>query len=339
MPARLKLASLYLLLVAACSSDKQPEPAAPVEAEPAAADRAPPGPVVVAAARPPQMMIPVLEGWRAETGGRFELALADDGDAPAQTDLVVLGSLADTWDIAEADELRPVFRDSINSNIDARLRDAESRWTALSKRGRVVVYNPSLVAVADLGSLQDYASLREERWRGRLCLSSSAVGGNRLLVALLISRHDLREAERIVRDWRANLADAVFADDDSLLDAIAAGTCAIGIADSNDAAATTGASIHWFADPAATLVDVTTAGVSRHAADPRQAAGLLEWLTTETPNALFAIQDLELPANPSSPAGNLVDGHAVHLREPVSLSDLGFLVEEADLLVERARYP
>ncbi len=336
MSARLKLASLCVVLAAACTRDTPPEPA---ESASAAANRAAPGSVVVEAARPPQMMIPVLDGWRAETGGRFELALADEGEAPVQADLVVLGSLADTWDIAEADELRPVFRDSINSNIDPRLRDAESRWTALSKRGRVVVYNPSLVAVEDLGSLQDYESLREERWRERLCLSSSAVGGNRLLVALLISRHDLREAELIVREWRANLAGAVLPDDDALLDAVAGGSCAIGIADSNDAAATAGVSIHWFGDPAATLVDVTTAGVSRHAADPDRAAGLLEWLSTETPNALFAIQDLELPANPNSPPGNLVGGHAVHLAEPAALSSLGFLLEEADLLVERARYP
>lgn len=342
MSARLMLVSLWVVLFAACSSDTPPEPAEPAEpaeSESAATGRTPPGSVVVEAARPPQMMIPVLDGWRAETGGEFELVLAEEGETPPQADLIVHGSLAHAWDIAEADELRPVFRDSINSNIDTRLRDAESRWTALSKRGRVVVYNPSLVGADGLDSLLDYESLREERWRERLCLSSSSVGGNRLLVALLIARHGLREAELIVREWRANLAGAVFPDDDALLQAIAEGSCAIGIADSNDAAATAGVSIHWFGNPTATLVDVTTAGVSRHAADPDRAAGLLEWLTMDTPNALFAIQDLELPANPNSLAGKLVSGHAIHLSEPAPLSELGFLVEEADRLVERARYP
>jgi len=325
-----------LVLIAACSSEAPPEP--PTE-ESINEIPAPGGPLVIRASRPPQMMIPVLDGWRSETGGQFELAVAEDGEVSAQADLVVLQSFADTWDVAEADGLRPVFSTAVQRNIDARLRDAESRWYGLSKRGRVVVYDASQVAAAELETVEDYESLGDERWRQRLCLSSSSVGGNRLLVAVLISRHGLREAELIVRRWRDNLALPVFPDDEALLEAVSDGACATGITDSHDAAATEGVSIHWFADPASTLVDVTAAGVSRHAGDPERAAALLEWLTRETPNALFAIQDLELPANPASPAGNIVSGHAAHLSEPATLSDLGFLIEEADLLVERARYP
>ena len=130
-----------------------------------------------------------------------------------------------------------------------------------------------------------------------------------------------------------------FADDSSLLEGIADGSCAVGIADSNDAVVAEGVSIHWFDDPAATLVDITAAGVSRHASDPAKADSLLQWLATTTPNALFAIQDLEVPANGTAPAGNLVSGHVSFLTEPDVLSDLGFLIEEADRLVERARYP
>jgi iron(III) transport system substrate-binding protein len=328
--------SCSVLLFAACSGEAPSESAAP-EVVTEAPGHA--GPLVVRASRPPQIMIPVLDAWRAETGGQFELVNAEEGDAYAQADLVILHSLADSWDMAEADELRPIYSETAQQNIDPRLRDAESRWYGLSKRGRVVVYDPSTVAAEELATLVDYASLRDERWRERLCLSSSSIGGNRLLVASLISRNDLREAELIVRAWRANLAGPVLPDDEALLEAIADGACQIGIADSHDAAATDGVSIHWFDDPATILVDVTTAGVSRHAIDPDRATGLLEWLTTETPNALFAIQDLELPANPASPAGNIVSGYTVHLSKPASLSDLGFLIEEADLLVERARYP
>ena len=167
------------------------------------------------------------------------------------------------------------------------------------------------------------------------------MGGNRLLIALLISRHERREAELIVREWRGNLSGPVYPDDAALLDAITDESCAIGIADSNDAlaAAADGVASHWFDATGATLVDVTTAGVSRHATDPDGAAELLEWLTTETPNALFAIQDLELPANASAPVGNLVADQAPPLSEPAPLTELGFLLEEAARLVERARYP
>ena len=161
------------------------------------------------------------------------------------------------------------------------------------------------------------------------------------MVALLISRHDLREAEIIVREWRANLASTVFADDEALLAAIDAGDCAIGIADTTGVL--TGAydnvSVHWFASPSETLVDVTTASVSRHARDPDQGAALLEWLTSDTPNALFAIQDLEFPANSNARPANLISGYAQNVSELKSLEELGFLIEEADRLSERAGYP
>ena len=322
---------LFLALLAGCG--QEPVELPPEAAEPATPARAA-GRVVVQSSRPPQQMLAVLDGWRAETGGRFELAANEEGAAPA--DLIITTSLAETWDLAEADEFRPVFSASIAANIDERLRDSESRWVGLARRARVIVYNPSLVSAAELEPVQNYAALRNQSWRERLCLSSSTVPGNRLLVALLISRHDLREAEIIVREWRSNLAQPVFVDDAALLDAISAGVCAIGIANSprvlsgvdSDVAA------HWFGSAAETLVDVTAAGVSRHASDPEKSSALLEWLTTATPNALFAIQDLEFPANADAQPGNLIAAYSRHVSEPPALADLGFLIEEADRLIE-----
>lgn len=336
--ARLLLRTLLLTMLVACGQEPV-DPAPAVNEAPEVERKA--GPVVVHSSRPPQQMIPVLDGWRSETGGRFELAGDGDSEAPVQADLIVTGSLAETWDLAEADEFRPVFSETIDANIDARLRDSESRWVALSRRARVIVYNPQLVAVDELQELQNYEGLRGPVWRDRLCLSSANVHSNRLLVALLISRHDLREAEIIVREWRANLAATVFVDDEALLAAIDSGACAIGIADSTGvlAGAYNEVAVHWFDVAGETLVDITTASVSRHAADPVKASALLEWLTTETPNSLFAIQDLEFPANSNSRPGNLIADYMQRVAEPQSLAELGFLIEEADRLNERAGYP
>ncbi|MGI9260761.1 MAG: hypothetical protein ACR2QR_01925, partial [Woeseiaceae bacterium] len=237
---------LVLALLSACSPEA-PAPAVEPEAPVETVRR--PGPVVVQSSRPPQQMIPVLDGWRSETGGRFELVAEETDEEPAQPDIKIFGSVADTWDAAESDELRPVFSEVVNASIDARLRDEESRWVGLSRRGRVIVYNSDSVSAAELATIDGYESLRGAAWKERLCLSSSSIGGNRLLVALLLSRHDAREAELIVREWRANLAVPVLADDSDLLDAIADGTCAIGIANSNDAQAV-GVAVHWFDNPA-----------------------------------------------------------------------------------------
>jgi iron(III) transport system substrate-binding protein len=261
----------------------------------------------------------------------------------ASADLFVANSVADIWAFAEDDELRPVYSAVVDANIDTSLRDSESRWVGLATRARIVIYNDTLVTDDEVATLQNYASLRDERWRGRLCLSSSRSGGNRLLIAHLINTHGVREAETIARGWRANLATTIFADDDALLAAMAAGDCAIGIADSNRIYAIPGStdvSAHWFSAPDATVIDASVAAVSRHANDAAGAQQMLEWLTTPTPNALFAIRQLDLPANADAPSSSTVaDLPVTRGSAPVPLSELGFLLEEADLLRERARYP
>jgi iron(III) transport system substrate-binding protein len=264
---------------------------------------------------------------------------------PQETDLVLGSGLAELWQFAEADGFRPTRSGSIDTSVPQVLRDAESRWTALATHARIVVYNTELVDIDEIDAVDGYASLGDEKWRGRLCLSSSRVPGNRTLVALLIYQQTVRDAELIVRSWRANLASTVFADDAGLVKAIAEGQCAIAIAGSNALANYVSANAdapvapHRFADVRSILVDVSGGGVARHAQNPDGAAELLAWLTTTAPNALYAAQLHAFPANAGAPLSRSVQSWRDMVSMPTSLSALGFLHEDAVLLIERARYP
>ncbi len=296
----------------------------------------------------------VLDAYRAETGGRYEI-LGDDVvqspdllDRPQQlpkTDLFIASSLAELWSVAEDDGLRPTFSDVINGNIPAGLRDPESRWSALSARARIIVYSPDLVSAEEIGAVQAYSALGEDVWRDRLCVSSARVAGNRSLVAFLIRQHGVREAEAIVRRWRANFGSSVYNSDTELLKAFPSGNCAIGIVDNTvlqnyeTGSSPPGVAAHWFADSDELLIDIRGAGVSRHAANPDAAAELLEWLTSKDANALFAIGEMEFPANSESPMATALASRSEYLRETDSLSSIGFLQEDATKLIERARYP
>ena len=234
---------------------------------------------------------------------------------------------------------------SIENNIPAQLRDPESRWTGLATNARLLVYNNELVSAESLDGVMDYASLGAEQWLGKLCLSSSRVSGNLTLVAFLIQKYGLRDAEITVRRWRTNLATNVFNSDAALIEAISSGQCATGIAGSDALAAYQSAhasspvALHQFADPGEVVVDVSGGGVSRHAHNPEDAADLLVWLTTNAPNALYAAIGYEFPANASSKV--MRGGESWHgaVSKPAQLSARAFLHDEAVLLVERAKYP
>jgi iron(III) transport system substrate-binding protein len=311
-------------------------------------------PLIVFAARGDAGTAAALDAWRAETGGAVQL---QSNDAPAgivrqvssipkpDADLFLATSLAEIWAVAEADALRPTFSEAIDAAIAEPFRDPESRWVALSRRARVIAYNSDRVKAAELESVDNYAALGDERWRGRLCVSSSAVPGNRTLVAFLISRYGKREAELIVRRWRANLATNVLTDDDALLAAIADGRCGTGFIDSAVLAAYSGANpgapvaAHWFADSSNTLTDISAAAVMRHADQPYTGAVLLEWLSAAAPNALFAGRRFEFPVNEEAALASAVAAWAERMPRSASYAELGFLLEEARLLAERARYP
>jgi iron(III) transport system substrate-binding protein len=348
---RLRFAELLLaFLITACAREDAAPANSPAPEPPPAANL----PLIVYATMPASGLQPVFDAYAAETGKKVQLVssakeisavLVEGVETVPAADLLLARGLSELWQIAEVDGFRPTFSDVIERNIPSGLRDAESRWTALGIHALMVVYNTETVSGDALAGLDGYAALGEERWRGRLCLSSSRVPGNRSLVAFLIRQYDLRDAELVVRNWRANLATNVFADDLSLINAIADGQCAIGIVGSDVLAdylsVHVGAAVapHRFADSGSILVDASGGGVMRHARNPGDAAELLAWLTTNAPDALYAAQLQEFPANPSAQLSLSIQSWRDMVSKPASLSALGFLQEDAALLVERARYP
>jgi len=201
------------------------------------------------------------------------------------------------------------------------------------------------VDVAQLATINDYGALGDALWHGKLCLSSSNVNSNRSLIAYLIKSQGERDAELIVRGWQTNLATTVFSDDDKLLGAVAEGRCSIGVADSSDLATfirgrpDAPLAAHWFADASSVYLDVTGAGVTRHAENPDGATALLEWLLSRQPNALFAALGLEFPASPDSPADASIEQWSRYVAEPMSVSELGYFQDDAAKLADRAHYP
>ncbi len=341
---------VFLFTACACSTE---EPA--VEEQPEASPALTrPQEVVVYSSVAAAQINPTLEAFTAETGIKVQLfadeysKLADKienhGRDPI-ADLFVAANLTELSSAAENDILRPVYLDSANFPAAKNLLDPEKLWYPLGFRARIVVYNTRLVNEDELSTVTDYASLSDKSWGERLCLSSSKIGGNRSLIASLIREHGERDAELIVRGWRANIAGKFFIDDVELLRAVSAGECQIAIADTSVLAAAVGAgrpaalAAHRFPDDVSVLVDISGAGVTRHARNPDGASALLQWLGSEQPNALFAASGLEFPANVSAPAIASIAPWSDFVVSPMQVSQLSFVQEEAALLAERARYP
>src|SRR6185312_8605520 len=129
---------------------------------------------------------------------------------------------------------------------------------------------------------------------------------NQSLTAMMIEEHGAAKTEQVIKGWVANLATDVFADDTKMLEAIAAGQCDVGIANTyyfgrlQAKKPDLPVAVFWANQKTKGVhVNVSGAGVTHYAKNPQGAQKLIEWLSSPQAQNLFTDVDLEYPANPA----------------------------------------
>ena len=321
------------------------------DADDSAATSTAPQVVTVYSARAEQLIKPIFDAYTAETGVQIQYTtdseqpliqkLKAEGEA-STADILLTVDAGNLWYAADQDVLRPTYSETLEANIPAHLRDPENQWFAMSVRARTIVYDPRAV---DPTELTGYADLADEKWRGRLCLRTSAKVYNQSLVATMIEQLGERETELAVRGWIDNLATDVFSNDTKLIQAIEAGQCQVGIvntyylgrlqAENPDIPV----AIFWpSAETGGVHVNVSGAGVTRHAKNPEGAVALLEWMSGETAQRMLGGDNYEYPANPSVAPADLVASWGEFEASTMNVVTAGVNQEQAVKLMDRARY-
>lgn len=307
--------------------------------------------VVVYSSRAEQLIKPIFDAYTAETG--VSIRYTTDSEQPliqkmmaegetGAADVLLTVDAGNLWYAAEEGVLRPTRSSILEENIPEHLRDPENLWFAMSVRARTIMYDRRVV---DPAELTDYAGLADEKWRGKLCLRTSAKVYNQSLVAMLIAQFGEREAELIVRGWVANLATDVFSNDTKLLEAIEAGQCQVGISNTyyfgrlQSANPEIPIGVFWpAADTGGVHVNISGAGVARHAKNPAGAKALLEWMSSDKAQAMLGGDNFEYPANPSVRPDPLVQAWGIFDPSPMNVSQAGVYQADAVKLMDRAGY-
>lgn len=307
--------------------------------------------LVVYSARIEALIKPLFEAYTRETGIEIQYVTDKEGalverlkaeGAKTPADLLITTDAGNLWQAAQEGVLRAVESATLDKAVPANLRDPRKQWYGLSIRARTLFFNTKMAKATDLSTYEDLAS---PKWRGKLCLRSSKKVYNQSLVAMLISEHGEARAEQIVRGWVANLATEPFADDTRMLEAVAAGQCAVGIANTYyygrlmEKRPDLPLAIFWAnQDDGGVHVNVSGAGVTRQAKNPAQAQKLLEWLASPKAQNLFADVNLEFPVNPTVAADPAVKAWGNFKASPINVVEAGRLQATAVRLMDRAGY-
>jgi iron(III) transport system substrate-binding protein len=268
---------------------------------------------------------PILDRFTEETGIRVNVVYAQKGvlerlkaegeNSPA--DIVLTADIGRLDELVEADLVRPVHSPVLEANIPPAFRHPKGLWFGLTTRARVIVASKERVAEGEISS---YAELAEPRFRGRVCSRSGKHEYMVSLIAAVIAHVGEERAETWLRGVRANLARKPQGNDRAQARAIHEGVCDLALINTYYV----GAMItnedepdekNWaravrvvFPDQrgSGTHVNVSGAAVTRSAKNLDDAVRLLEFLSGDGAQQLYADRNFEYPVKPGVPLNPVV---------------------------------
>ena len=234
-------------------------------------------------------------------------------------DLLITVDAGRLWRAQQRGVFQAIDSDVLDERVPKNLQEPNGEWFGLSTRARVVVYNkakPLPIAI------KTYDDLANPKLRGKICMRSSSNIYNLSLMASLIAAEGEAAAAKWAEGVVANFARRPQGNDSSNLSAVAAGECGLTLANTyyigrwlaSDAPAdrkVTEALAVVFPnqDDRGTHVNISGAGVTKHAPHKANAIKFLEYLTSDYAQRLFAEGNNEYPVvgKPSGPITQLGD--------------------------------
>ncbi|SDW20199.1 iron(III) transport system substrate-binding protein [Marinococcus luteus] len=246
----------------------------------------------------------------------------------------------------EADLLQSTESEVLDENIPENYRDADSEWFGLTKRARVLVYDPERV---DESELSTYEALTEEKWEDRVLIRSSENIYNQSLMASFIEMKGEEEAKAWAEGIVDNMArDPQGGDRDQAL-GVASGEGDVAVMNSYYFGQMVNSSEQEEVDAAESLevffpnqeedgthVNVSGAGITEHGPNSEEAVEFVEFLSSEEAQGDFSEANYEYPVNPDVEPSELLQSWGDFEEQDIDLTTLGENNARAQMLMNEA---
>jgi iron(III) transport system substrate-binding protein len=306
--------------------------------------------VIVYSARIEQLIKPMFDAFTAATGIKvksfsaseaelFERLKAEGANTPA--DVLMTVDAGNLWLAEEAGLLAGFDSPVIAQNVSAHLRAKNNTWVGLAVRARPIMYSTERVKPAELST---YEALGDAKWQGRVCLRTSRKVYTQSLVATMIKSLGEARTEEIVRGWMTT-EPRIFDSDTKILEAIAAGQCDVTMANTYYLARlvaknpTFPVAIFWPNQQGRGVhVNISGAGVTKHAKHRDNAIKLLEFLSSAQAQNLYADANYEYPVNAAVQPHGLINAWGTFKADTVDVAAAGEFQVAAVKLMDRVGY-
>ncbi len=311
--------------------------------------------VNIYSARKQNLIKPLLLRFTEQTGIKVNLVTgeadtlikrleAEGRNSPA--DMLLTVDVARLTRASELGLFQPVKSELLNALIPANYRDADGQWYGLSLRSRIMVYAPERVSPGELSS---YENLADAIWKNRVCVRSSSNVYNQSLVASLVAHLGEDKTEAWARDLVDNFARSPKGGDRDQIKAVAVGVCDValvntyylaGMLESDQADQIELAhkvSLFWPNQAGrGTHMNVSGAGITKHAPNKTAAIKLLEFLAGDKAQQWYGETNHEFPVREGVATSAVLSGWGEFKADTLNLGKLGEFNARAVLLMDRA---
>ena len=304
--------------------------------------------------RQPELIQPLLDAFTKETGITTNIAFVDKGMAErlvaegdrSPADLVLTVDIARLQQVVEAGVTQAVQSDVLEANIPAEFRDAGDQWFGLTARARIVYASKDRVAD---GAVTTYEDLADPKWKGKICVRSGTNDYTIALLSAVIAHHGVDAGKAWAEGVKANLARKPDGGDRDQVKAIWAGECDISVGNTyymgqmlNDPEQKAWADSVRIVFPTfegkGTHMNISGVAMTKSAPNKDAALKLMEWLSSDEAQRIYAETNNEFPVKPGVPASALVTSWGTFTPDSLALTDVSGHRAEALKIMEEVNF-
>ena len=306
--------------------------------------------------REPGLIKPLLEAFQKKTGikanvvyakkGLVERAAAEGRNSPV--DVLLTVDIKRLTDAERKGITQPIKSDVIDANIPARYRDSDGNWIGLSQRARLIYASKDRVKQDTI----NYEDLTDPMWKGMICSRSGQHYYNIGLLASVIAHVGPEKAEEWAQGLKANLARKPAGNDRAQVKGIYSGECDLAIGNSYYMAAmqtnTKKPEQQMWADSVKLLfpnadgrgthVNISGAVLAKHAPNKEAGVKLIEFLTSDDGQKIYAEIVNEYPLKDGVPTSERVSSWGDLKADKIALDEIAKNSSKASEIMDKVQF-
>jgi iron(III) transport system substrate-binding protein len=311
--------------------------------------------VNIYSARQPFLISNILNDFTQSTGIVTNIVYAKSDiskrlqleGALSAADIVLTSDIAPLYDLAQKGLTQTVSSALLEKNIPNEYRDPQQQWFGLTARARIIFASKDRVK---LGEIADYEQLTDQKWQGRICTRSAKHNYMLSLISSMITANGETATEQWLKGLKDNLARKPQGNDRAQVKAISEGVCDLALVNSYyfvkmitnkrkpDQVKSAQSVFLIFPNQQSrgSHMNISGMALTKYAPNKRHAIALMEYLSSDKAQEIYASQNHEFPINPKVKPSKFLQQYMPNFkRDNISLAAIAEQHQKALSLIKK----